>query len=259
MRTPAAGGRWCSTSAAAADPRSASTPRCWSAWPCSASDDSLHQYRSDRRWTDATSQTEPWCHCSREERIVHDRRSSSTARCFAHAAVCRRYPGADFLTVYIAEAHAADEWTLRDSTNAELGGMWDKTIVVVVLSYSYSTPRTSGWWGDGEVTAVERKIVSCPSACAWSSAVCVCVCVCACVEALFLPSRRAFLGQRGVKPFGSARSESVGHGANCWSGCVRRRSVGRHDWRDQGGAKFASWTHCCCYSRWCFAQENGTS
>ena len=31
----------------------------------------------------------------------------------------------DMVTIYIAEAHAADEWTLRSSTNAELDGKWD--------------------------------------------------------------------------------------------------------------------------------------
>mmetsp|Transcript_8422 Transcript_8422/g.10650 ORF Transcript_8422/g.10650 Transcript_8422/m.10650 type:complete len:128 (-) Transcript_8422:1386-1769(-) len=32
---------------------------------------------------------------------------------------------ADFITVYIAEAHAKDEWTLGDSFNAEFDQMWD--------------------------------------------------------------------------------------------------------------------------------------
>lgn len=35
------------------------------------------------------------------------------------------YQQADFLTIYIVEAHAADEWSLRDSQNAEMDGRWD--------------------------------------------------------------------------------------------------------------------------------------
>ena len=32
---------------------------------------------------------------------------------------------ADFATIYIAEAHAAEEWSLKHSSNAELDGKWD--------------------------------------------------------------------------------------------------------------------------------------
>lgn len=35
------------------------------------------------------------------------------------------YDGLDVVTIYIAEAHAADEWTLLDSTNAEEDGKWN--------------------------------------------------------------------------------------------------------------------------------------
>ena len=38
----------------------------------------------------------------------------------------KKYDGkVRWLTVYIAEAHASDEWTLRDDFNAELDGKWD--------------------------------------------------------------------------------------------------------------------------------------
>jgi hypothetical protein len=35
------------------------------------------------------------------------------------------YDGLDMATVYIAEAHAKDEWTLRSTSNAEQDGKWD--------------------------------------------------------------------------------------------------------------------------------------
>eukprot|EP01052_Picozoa_sp_SAG31_P004592 SAG31_NODE_191_length_20809_cov_64.613761_14_plen_157_part_00 len=34
-------------------------------------------------------------------------------------------PVADFVTIYISEAHASDEWTLRSTANQELEGKWD--------------------------------------------------------------------------------------------------------------------------------------
>ena len=41
-------------------------------------------------------------------------------------ALVLKYGGvADFLTIYIAEAHASDEWTLLDTTNAEQGGRFN--------------------------------------------------------------------------------------------------------------------------------------
>ena len=46
-----------------------------------------------------------------------------------HAAELERivgaYDGLDMVTVYIAEAHAKDEWTLRSTSNAEQDGKWD--------------------------------------------------------------------------------------------------------------------------------------
>ena len=36
-----------------------------------------------------------------------------------------QYAGFDMLTVYIAEAHAADEWTLKTSTNGGDESRWD--------------------------------------------------------------------------------------------------------------------------------------
>ena len=34
------------------------------------------------------------------------------------------------MTVYIAEAHAKDEWTLRDSANAELDGKFVSALIL---------------------------------------------------------------------------------------------------------------------------------
>ena len=39
--------------------------------------------------------------------------------------IAKEYTNIDFATFYIAEAHAADEWTLLDTANAEMDGKWD--------------------------------------------------------------------------------------------------------------------------------------
>lgn len=49
---------------------------------------------------------------------------------------------ADFISIYIAEAHAADEWTLRDKFNAELGGKWD---VLVARSLEQRMATAKEW------------------------------------------------------------------------------------------------------------------
>lgn len=49
--------------------------------------------------------------------------------------------------MYIAEAHASGEWTLRDSANAELGGKWDVP-VPVSLEQRLGTMREWVAWLD---------------------------------------------------------------------------------------------------------------
>lgn len=63
--------------------------------------------------------------------------------------MAQQYPGADFVTVYIAEAHASDEWTLRDKENAADGGRWDVQ-VARTLEQRLATARDWVRWLDAQ-------------------------------------------------------------------------------------------------------------
>lgn len=57
---------------------------------------------------------------------------------------------ADFITIYISEAHAADEWSLRNETNAELDGKWDVPLPVT-MEERLGTANIWAKWLNGSV------------------------------------------------------------------------------------------------------------